>query len=283
VFLHGCGEKKELQVQITDDSSKEKVNISEQQAAIEGIEQQIDTVPAEEQAVNLCGDGTCSADENTCICEEDCGVCAEKGKNGSCYTFQCNQDNECVSERVEGSCCGDGVCQDTETCDSCFYDCCEQNKDLKLYPGLVNGMTPVIGDQASSLDVIVMGNVVVALKKNKVLLEKAVLSSEVSDIKDTRYFVYGSACDNEYTAELFQPEIEANNGDCRVFSEGVGVIRLYQTSPNRIAVVATGNTAEDAKKAGEVLANYEKFPLNGKYIEVRGGDVDNYALTVLEE
>jgi len=77
-----------------------------------------DDITLETDSTLSCGDGVCLADENTCTCPEDCGVCAKKVDGVSEYA--CVQDN-CVLRKVENIC-GNNVCEAGEV-GTCIDDC----------------------------------------------------------------------------------------------------------------------------------------------------------------
>jgi len=90
-----------------------------------------------------CGDGLCYGTETCETCEEDCGECCEP--SWSCSEWgECSQENlqtrECTDENACGTrdnipselrpCtytpstgCGNGVCETSETCETCEEDC----------------------------------------------------------------------------------------------------------------------------------------------------------------
>jgi len=102
-----------------------------------------------EECPGDCGDGDCGEEENCYACPEDCGECTgdccESNGTPGCEDADltacvCELDGYCCSSEWDGICvqqamadcdapcgpfCGDGLCDDTEDCETCPEDCDE--------------------------------------------------------------------------------------------------------------------------------------------------------------
>ncbi len=81
-----------------------------------------DNGPAESPrgGAGVCGDGTCSPDEDCSTCASDCGACV------ICGDGTCNGSETCSTCSADcGACpvCGDGTCNGSESCSTCASDC----------------------------------------------------------------------------------------------------------------------------------------------------------------
>ncbi len=219
-----------------------------------------------EGELESCGDSVCSSEEDKCTCPSDCGTCG--GETDATY-FAC-ENNVCV-EKKKQEYCGNGVCENGETCNSCFQDCCSMINigiDLSDYPEITNGMKSVVGNKAPSRDVQNLDIIVRALNSEDIFLSENKLSSEVADIRTANYLVIGNPCDNPLAAELMKKEVIENEG-CDVFAAGEAIIKLYATSSNTVALLVAGRTPIDTKRAAEVLADYSSYHLSGTEVKVK--------------
>jgi hypothetical protein len=76
-----------------------------------------------------CGDLICEAPENSCSCEIDCGpplpvetICDDGLDNDCDGAVDCD-DLDCLGGQHCTGFCGDGICSDSEDCNSCSADC----------------------------------------------------------------------------------------------------------------------------------------------------------------
>lgn len=215
-----------------------------------------------------CGDTTCSPSENECTCPADCGTCAAKDV-GVCKAGVC-ENNVCVA-KLNPQCCGDAVCKDGETCGTCFQDCCmiggfSNNEKLNLgnFPGIAKGLSIVVGDKAPPEDVVIAEDILTRVASEARDVGRGMLASEISlGTKD--YLIVGNPCDNAAAAELFKIDIflNTNTPACQVFKPGQGLIKLFMTSDNHIALYVGGYSPFETKRAAQRLLDYKKNPLLG--------------------
>lgn len=263
----------------SSDDQKERVQEALEQG--EAVREEVDQLEAEEQqerealqqekviAVEAyCGDRQCNGQENQCACAEDCGQCESK-QTGFCQSYTCNAQQHCVLEK-ETPCCGDTVCEPAESVETCFQDCSKPGeKDLSDWPQLAGRISPVVGEKAPSKDVITAAELVQVMQANHVLAGDAKLSKEI-DLRLDDFVVIGNPCDNPAAAELLRNEIIKNNQNCDIFKYGEAIIRLYQTSPQTVALLVAGKTSGDTKRAARVLLDFEKHTLKGYKVKVLG-------------
>jgi len=187
-----------------------------------------------------------------------------------CYQYYCSND-ECITER-KSSCCGDGVCGMSETCDTCFQDCCDLNSELdslSTYPDMIVGWDTVVGDKAPPEDVVVAADILTHVAMENLTVGKGKLASEI-DLTLRNHIVVGHPCDNAAAAELWKREIVEHNGSCKVFENGDALVKLFPTSPTRVALYVGGYTPIDTERASKLLIDYDDFDMTGDFYKIKG-------------
>ncbi len=155
--------------------------------------------------------------------------------------------------------CGDMICQYYETYSSCAKDCQKlEETTLGHYPEFLEDVLLVVGDDASSTDVIT-ATLISSYLMAKDIKTKTVLASEVTDFYTNDLILIGSPCDNQAIAELLQYTAET----CRdiIKNQNNAVIKLLVYNTNEIIII-TGHDAGDTKAATTMLID-EKYNLNG--------------------
>lgn len=211
-----------------------------------------------------CGDTLCEGTENTCNCPTDCGSCEAKG-TGICEQYQCTPLQVCVKIQ-DATCCGNAACENGESCDSCFVDCCTTTKTLKDFPEMFKRVTIVVGKEASAQDVVTAANLAAALKQINVDVGETKLDSETYELSIRDYVVVGSPCDNTATATLLGIDAKHKNL-CQVIPKGEGEIRLIPTSDQTVALLITGGSPRDVERAAKRLTAYQQRPLSGTIVK----------------
>lgn len=134
----------------------------------------------------------------------------------------------------------------------------EKFYDLSGYPSFFtkdgNELVFVVGDKSSSINVVAQTYILTSLsgviKKNK-------LASEITDLNQNIISI-GNPCVNEISAKIMN-----NPEPCdKDFQRGKAHIRLYKNNDFYHLVVA-GYTDLGAKKAAEVLADYQNYKFQG--------------------
>ncbi|MBD3313788.1 hypothetical protein GF345_05070 [Candidatus Woesearchaeota archaeon] len=138
----------------------------------------------------------------------------------------------------------------------------------------------IVGNQAPAMDVVTISEIQVALRDLDIQTGTAELADEVDDISAKNYIVVGNPCDNPAAAELMSDEIEEQD-DCNVLESGTAQIRLFKTSPDSIAILVSGDRPVYTRIAGDVLGNFDEYPLTGTAVEIRG-PADNPSLNLIE-
>ena len=98
------------------------------------------------------------------------------------------------------------------------------------------------------------------------LIEVGVLASEVANIEDVNAVVVGGPCANAVAAELLgNPEVCTEG-----FEAGKAMIRAFEHSNGRVAILVAGLSALDTRRAAKVLAQFGDYDLSGDEVVVSG-------------
>lgn len=132
----------------------------------------------------------------------------------------------------------------------------------------------VVGDSAPAEDVISAIDITSSLTSGTtssgsfcaVIVSPALLASELVSIGSQNLIVIGNPCDNKITAEIM-----GSSSDCLAdFEKDKAIIKLYETSGGKIAMIVAGYSTSDTRKAARVLKNYEDYSLSGDSVTVSG-------------
>jgi hypothetical protein len=137
--------------------------------------------------------------------------------------------------------------------------------DLSNYPSFFSEVSVVVGDNATTLDVVSVNTIVNSLNEQGIQ-NSIVLASEISNITGRNIISVGK---NSITTQITNNSISVANGNAR--------IKLYDNN-STVHIAAFGNTADDTRKAAYVLANWHTFPLQTSDIVV-GGTLQNITLS----
>lgn len=127
----------------------------------------------------------------------------------------------------------------------------------------------VVGDVAVASDTIGAVEIATSLQVNPTTNKvfrgiKAVLASEIYDVKSENIIAIGGPCANGVTAELMGYPAVCYGA----IPSNTGIIRLYKFS-NHFSLVVAGSSAMDTRRACRVLANYFDYNLpSSDYMEV---------------
>jgi len=137
--------------------------------------------------------------------------------------------------------------------------------DLSNYPSFFSEVSVVVGDNATTQDVVSVNTIVNSLNEQGIQ-NSIVLASEISNITGRNIISVGK---NSITTQITNNSISVANGNAR--------IKLYDNN-GTVQIAAFGNTADDTRKAAYVLANWKTFPLQTSDIVV-GGTLQNITLS----
>lgn len=238
----------------------------------------------------VCGNNKCEANENSCTCPGDCGQC-ETQQAGACQQFTC-ENNICVVKE-QPFCCGDSICLNTESCGSCFQDCCSlspMRSSLVDFELMMQNWDIVVGDTAPPKDVAISTDILTTMQRylvkrlqKDVVVGKGMLASEAMPFLTTKEFiVLGNPCDNSVAEELLKNDIAknynpANETDkiCQIFVPGESMIKLVPTSSNRASLYVGGYSWKETEAAAQVLieqaeSNNTRYNLDGREFRILG-------------
>ncbi|MEM4336898.1 MAG: hypothetical protein QXG86_02750, partial [Candidatus Woesearchaeota archaeon] len=129
----------------------------------------------------------------------------------------------------------------------------------------VNAFVAPISAQISTT-----GGAIKSLQLEKLNVGAARLASEISDVTKDNLILVGGACANAATAAVqgvtYQAEPECYVG----MQPGEAIIKLYEQSTGKVAMVVAGRDALDTRRATRVVANFNAYKLSGKEVKVTG-------------
>jgi hypothetical protein len=207
-----------------------------------------------------CGNGICESTETRCI--EDCPNCTTTDK---CMAASFDKiQKRCVTKPIV-PCCGNNICDRGESCSSCDDDCdCETSTDLSDYPEFLHDGTKIIvGDNATSRDVLTASSLTTALAVDGIDTESNILSEfGTSTLSKSDLIVIGDPCLNELW-ERYQGVA----CDAGFFRSGTALIKLVKENDRYIVYVA-GDTPTDTQKAAEALNKHKSYGFEGMETEL---------------
>ena len=96
------------------------------------------------------------------------------------------------------------------------------------------------------------------------------LASEITDVTKDNLILVGGACANAATASAqgvtYQAEPECLAG----LQPGEAIIKLYEQSTGKVAMVVAGRDALDTRRATRVISNFDAYDLSGSEVKVTG-------------
>jgi len=184
-------------------------------------------------------------------------------------------EKEAESTKYGPTECGDNICQFYETNSNCSEDCDKlEDATLADYPEFLNDVKLVVGDYATSTDVITATVISTYLVANDIDVE-TILASELENFYNDDLILIGSPCINQATAELLHYD-EDTCGDI-VSEQNNAVIKLLVFDNNEIILI-TGYNEGDTRDASAMLTD-ESYNLNGaeEWVNlVSDGDINIY-------
>ncbi len=103
----------------------------------------------------------------------------------------------------------------------------------------------------------------------KVTVPKAKMDSEITDVGAQNLIVVGGPCANTVAAEVMG--VASTVPEClEGFEEGKAMIKMYEQTSGKVAMVVAGYSALDTRKATDVLYDYGDYDLSGDEVEVVG-------------
>ncbi|RME53175.1 hypothetical protein D6783_02720 [Candidatus Woesearchaeota archaeon] len=144
--------------------------------------------------------------------------------------------------------------------------------DLGFYPHFLKegtdlDVTIVVGEQATSLDVLAASEIAVGLQQAapSSTLKRTQLDTAFNSVEGKRIISIGNSCENYVTALI------TGTSKCEAyFPEGKGIIELHELPKGGIGIVVGGMAPEDTYKAAVVLRQAQQYDLIGDAYEVTG-------------
>jgi len=103
----------------------------------------------------------------------------------------------------------------------------------------------------------------------KLNIGSAVLDTEVSDVTNNNMIVVGGPCINKVAATLMGKADYACGADSGI-PENKGVIKLFEQTTGKVAMLVAGWEAMDTRRAARVVAKYSDYALSGTDVVVTG-------------
>ncbi|MBW3023227.1 S-layer protein [Candidatus Woesearchaeota archaeon] len=113
------------------------------------------------------------------------------------------------------------------------------------------------------------GGAIKSLELERLNVGAARLASEISDVTRDNLILVGGACANAATAAV--QGVSMSEPDCLAgLSSGEAIVKLYEQSTGKVAMVVAGMDALDTRRATRVVANFDAYDLSGKEVKVTG-------------
>ncbi|MEA2036618.1 MAG: hypothetical protein U9O94_03865 [Nanoarchaeota archaeon] len=137
-----------------------------------------------------------------------------------------------------------------------------------------NGLI-IIGDRASAESAMSANDILMALQYSnsegesdiikKIDISSPKLVSEIVDFKEQNVIIIGDPCENKITKEII-----GKDGDCKNdLIIGEGVIQLFDTGKENVALLVTGGEPRDTREAAHILSNYKEYSLKGNKCSIK--------------
>lgn len=119
-----------------------------------------------------------------------------------------------------------------------------------------------------SAQITTSGGDISTLSLEKINVGAARLASEISGL-NTNMILVGGACANAKTAEV--QGVSMDEPDCYAgLQSGEAVVKLYDLSTGKVAMVVAGMDAMDTRRATRVVSNFDAYDLSGMEVKVTG-------------
>ncbi|MCX6774882.1 MAG: hypothetical protein NTY99_02210, partial [DPANN group archaeon] len=113
------------------------------------------------------------------------------------------------------------------------------------------------------------GGNIATVTLDKINVGAARLASEISDVTKDNLILVGGACANAGTAKV--EGVSQAEPDCYAgLQSGEAVIKLYDQSSGKVAMVVAGMDAMDTRRATRVISNFDAYNLSGSEVKVTG-------------
>ena len=113
------------------------------------------------------------------------------------------------------------------------------------------------------------GGNIATVTLDKINVGAARLASEISDVTKDNLILVGGACANAATATV--EGVSQSEPDCIAgLQSGEAVIKLYDQSSGKVAMVVAGMDAMDTRRATRVISNFDAYNLSGSEVKVTG-------------
>lgn len=203
-------------------------------------------------------DGQTSAESTEEAQEETEQITDESEETSSLGSEQTTEEQEPVYDDPS---CGDDICTYYETYSSCPEDCGKLDETtLNDYPGFLDNPFLVVGDDASSTDVITATVISTYLIANDIS-PTTKLASEITSFTAGDLILIGNPCDNKVIATLLHYTSKTCSGI--INEQNNAVIKLLVNPTNEIIII-TGYDIGDTKDASKMLTDSTNaYNLNG--------------------
>jgi hypothetical protein len=113
-------------------------------------------------------------------------------------------------------------------------------------------------------------------KTEKITVGMAKLASEVGSALNQNMIVVGGPCVNSVAAALM-----GNPANCAAgFTEGKAMIKLFEQTNGKVAMMVAGYSAMDSRRATKVLSQYENYKgMIGKEVEISGTTLNDITIS----
>lgn len=108
-------------------------------------------------------------------------------------------------------------------------------------------------------------------------VDASVLDTEVTDFKAQNIIIVGGPCVNLAAAEVMGNPAVCTTG----FVEGKAMIKLYERTNGKVALLVAGMTGMDTRRAARALGEYGSHKLTGTEMEVAGTSLTQYTVTAV--
>lgn len=191
-------------------------------------------------------------------------------------TEEATSDQEDAEINYAAPTCDDSICTYYETFSSCPEDC-EKLEETTLYdyPSFLDNPIIVVGDDASSTDVITATVISTYLVTHDITAETK-LASEITDLTSDDLILIGNPCENAIIAELLHYDSDSCSGVVTEMNNAV--IKLLVFENNEIIII-TGYDNGDTKDASVMLTTDGTYNLNGaeEWVNLASdGDINVY-------
>ncbi len=106
-------------------------------------------------------------------------------------------------------------------------------------------------------------------------VDAAVLDTEVTDFSAQNLIIVGGPCVNTAAADIMENPDPCTTG----FEEGKAMIKLYERTDGKVALLVAGYVGMDTRRAARALAEYDQHTFTGTELEVTGTSLTQYTVS----